>query len=167
MLTLRLLGPPDVRDATGAPVRGLNGQPKRLAILAFLAMGRPDGCRRDTLLGLFWPELPEDRARNALRQALSVLRAELGPEAITGNRDGVLTLNRELVEPDAATFTRLVAAGAETKALALYRGDFLEGVFLEGCTEFERWVEDRRAHYRRAARRARGARARALPHMAR
>jgi DNA-binding SARP family transcriptional activator len=151
MLTLRLLGPPDVRDATGAPVRGLNGQPKRLAILAFLAMGRPDGCRRDTLLGLFWPELPEDRARNALRQALSVLRAELGPEAITGNRDGVLTLNRELVEPDAATFTRLIAAGDEAEALARYRGDFLEGVYLEGCTELERWVEDRRAHYRRAA----------------
>ena len=151
MLTLRLLGPPDVRDASGAPVRGLNGQPKRLAILAFLAMGRPDGCRRDTLLGLFWPELPEDRARNALRQALTVIRAELGPDAIGGNRDGVLTLSRELVEPDAATFTRLVAAGAETEALALYRGDFLEGVFLEGCTELERWVEDRRAHYRRAA----------------
>lgn len=151
MLTLRLLGPPDVRNDAGAPVRGLNGQPKRLAILAFLAMGRPDGCRRDTLLGLFWPELPEDRARNALRQALTVLRAELGSEAIAGNRDGVLTLNRELVEPDAATFTRLIAAGAEPEALALYRGDFLEGVFLEGCTELERWVEDRRAHYRRAA----------------
>lgn len=151
MLTLRLLGPPDVRNAAGAPVRGLNGQPKRLAILAFLATGRPDGCRRDTLLGLFWPELPEDRARNALRQALTVLRAELGPETITGNRDGVLTLNRELVEPDTATFTRLIAAGAETEALALYRGDFLEGVFLDGCTELERWVDDRRAHYRRAA----------------
>jgi DNA-binding SARP family transcriptional activator len=151
MALIRVLGAPDARDDGGTPLAALNSQPKRLLLLAFLAVGRPDGCRRDTLLGLFWPELPEDRARNALRQALAVLRSELGAEAIVGQRGEGVTVNHQLVTTDAARFSELIAAGAHEEGLALYRGDFLEGVFLTDCEELERWVEDERAHYRHVA----------------
>ncbi|HEX8245139.1 MAG TPA: hypothetical protein VF541_16630, partial [Longimicrobium sp.] len=63
------------RDGTPVAVP----QPKRVALLAYLALAHPRGLhRRDTLLGMFWPELPEQRARNALRQALHQLRAVCG-----------------------------------------------------------------------------------------
>ena len=46
-------------------------QPKRIALLAYLALSSSDNpVRRDTLLALFWPELGEDEGRPALRQAL-------------------------------------------------------------------------------------------------
>ena len=54
-------------------------QPKRLALLVYLAMAEPRGFhRRDSLLALFWPELPEKRARNALNKTLHFLRSHLG-----------------------------------------------------------------------------------------
>jgi DNA-binding SARP family transcriptional activator len=37
------------------------------------------------------------------------------------------------------------------KALELYRGDFLPGMHVEDSPELERWIEDRRSEYRRAA----------------
>ena len=39
------------------------------------AESRP--ARRDTLLGVFWPELEQDRARNALSKAVYFLRQSL------------------------------------------------------------------------------------------
>src|SRR2546427_4893642 len=43
--------------------------------------------RRDTLLGLFWPELDQDHARAALRQALHGLRQGLGGDVLTSRGD--------------------------------------------------------------------------------
>jgi DNA-binding SARP family transcriptional activator len=156
MATLRVLGPPEARNDAGEPLEGLNGQPKRLALLAFLAVGRPEGCRRDTLLGLFWPELPESRARNALRQALALLRSELGQDVVPGSGSEIVAVNPDRLRTDAHEFTALVDSESHAGALALYRGDFLEGLFVEGAPDVERWIEDRRADYRRRAARAAG-----------
>ena len=52
---------------------------------------------------------------------------------------------------DAVAFDRLIAAGRPADALALYRGDLLDGVFVEEAAEFERWLEDERERLRRAA----------------
>ena len=58
-------------------------QPKRLALLLYLTLASPRGLqRRDRLLALFWPEQEESRARNALSQALHVLRRGLGEEVL-------------------------------------------------------------------------------------
>jgi len=71
MFRLHTLGQLDLRDCFNESVRAVLVQPKRFALLVFLAAARPSGFRRrDLLLPLFWPELDEDRARNALRQAL-------------------------------------------------------------------------------------------------
>ena len=54
MFELRVLGPVDLRDGTGAEVRGVLAQPKRLALLAYLAIAGAGGfCRRDTLLATY------------------------------------------------------------------------------------------------------------------
>jgi DNA-binding SARP family transcriptional activator len=149
--SLRALGSPEVRDAVGLPLTALNSQPKRLALLTFLAIGKPEGCRRDTLLGLFWPELPESRARNALRQALAMLRGALGPDTITGNREDLVVVSPAHLETDAVRFKRLLDEGDVVEALALYRGDFVEGLFVEGCPELDRWIEEQRRHFRQRA----------------
>ena len=120
-------------------------QPKRLALLAYLAIARPRYAhRRDTVLGLLWPDLDHDRARSALRQALHAIRRVAGPDAIrsTGN---------ETVEVDPANFAcdvwdleSAAAAGDHARVLELYQGDLLAGLFLEDAPPFEQWLDGER-----------------------
>ena len=64
MLRLTLLGPVDLRDAGGNELRAVLQQPKRLALLACLALTANGAYRRrDALLGLFWPDLDQEHAR--------------------------------------------------------------------------------------------------------
>src|SRR5215831_2474040 len=74
-LTLALLGPPLITRADGTAVVRAR---KELALLAYLAVESRHEHSRDTLLGMFWPESPEEAARNSLRVALSNLRTALG-----------------------------------------------------------------------------------------
>src|SRR5678816_628253 len=81
---LLVLGPLDVRDPVGREVRSVITQSKRLALLSYLALaGRDRFRRRDTVVGLFWPEGDQRAARASLRQALSWLRHELGSGVLT------------------------------------------------------------------------------------
>ena len=69
MYDLLTLGGIDLRGPGRA--ERLLTQPKRFALLVYLALARPRGVqRRSALLGLFWPDLRGGRARNALRQTL-------------------------------------------------------------------------------------------------
>src|SRR5437773_9688894 len=72
MIEFRLLGTLHLTDAEAREVKSLLTRSRRLALLAYLAAATPRGFhRRDTLLALFWPELDQDHARAALRQARS------------------------------------------------------------------------------------------------
>ena len=63
MIELRLLGPLQL-TADGRELHSLLSQPKRLALLGYLALSAPSAyCRRDSILALFWPELDQHRAR--------------------------------------------------------------------------------------------------------
>src|SRR2546428_8452877 len=94
MIEFRMLGTLSLTDAAGREVRSLLAQPRRLALLAFLAAASPRGVhRRDSLLALFWPELDQQHARAALREALHVLRAALGGEALTSRGDEEIGLD--------------------------------------------------------------------------
>src|SRR3954470_23038356 len=63
-------------------------QPKRMALLAYLAVTSARGAtRRDALLALFWPELGDEEARRALRQGLHYLRRVLGEDVFVGEGD--------------------------------------------------------------------------------
>src|SRR3989454_5660726 len=152
MVELRLLGTVNLTTADGCEARSLIGQPRRLALLAYLAAATPRGTqRRDRLLTLFWPELDQGRARAALRQALHVLREELGPRVLVSRGDEEVGLDFEEVRCDVAEFDRAVAAGRLTEALDLYRGELLEGGFVPGAPDFERWQDVERARLREAA----------------
>ena len=142
-----------VRLLAGAATRSMPpGQPKRIALLAYLAVnaGRP-GRRRDELLATFWPELGDEEARRALRQALHYLRRVLGADVLITEGDEV-TIRDGALQCDAVTFEEMAAAGKPDEALALYAGDFLQGFYVpDVSSEFEEWVDRTRARLRRRA----------------
>jgi serine/threonine-protein kinase len=151
MIQLHLLGATDLRR-DGADLRAAVSQPKRLALLAYLASASPRGFHsRDTLLALFWPELDQERARSALRQALHYLRRALGDEVVISRGDREVGIDSSALWCDAAAFDDAVATGRHQAALDLYRGDLLPGFFIEDAPDAERWLEDERARRRRLA----------------
>src|SRR3989442_1143245 len=155
MIELRMLGRLSVTGADGREAQTLLGQPRRFALLAYLAAATPFGFhRRDTLLALFWPELDQGHARTALRQALRVLRTSLGSGVLVNRGDEDVGLDFGQVWSDVAAIERAIDAGAWLEATDLYRGPLLEGFFISDGPEFERWLESERARLREAAARA-------------
>src|SRR5207249_9011134 len=152
MIELRLLGRLSLTGADGRDVRALLGQPRRLALLAYLAAASPPGFhRRDSLLVLFWPELDQEHARAALRQALHVVRDALGADAVTSRGDEEIGLDFAEVSCDVLTFERALRNGQLEEALDLYRGALLEGFFISDGHDFERWLETARAQLQQSA----------------
>jgi DNA-binding SARP family transcriptional activator/TolB-like protein len=127
--------------------------PKRLALLGYLALATADGYRRrDQIVGLFWPDLGQEAARTQLRKALSGLRDSLGAEAVVTRGEGEVRLDSDHVWCDAVALPRLAMAGRWTEALALYRGELLEGLFAEGVAqEFDEWLSEQRKALREHA----------------
>jgi DNA-binding SARP family transcriptional activator len=125
-------------------------QPKRVALLSFLALAASDGVQhRDTLLALFWPRSNQDRARRCLRQALFHLRNELGDGVLVNvGREGVaLAPNR--LWCDALAVEEALLGRRRREALNLYAGDFLSGLFFDDCdSAWEEWVERTRQRLR-------------------
>ena len=131
-------------ETAGTPVA--ISQPKRAALLAYLAVAEPSGLqRRDTLLAVLWPELDQAKARAALNQALYALRQIVGERAIVSRGEGEVGLDWELVRCDAVEVRDALTAGRSDDALALYRGPLLAGFHVSGTLEFERWLEVARA----------------------
>src|SRR5437867_1628437 len=158
MVEFRLLGTLSLTATEGREAGSLLNQPRRLALLAYLAAATPRGPhRRDTVLALFWPELDQEHARAALRQSLHVLRSALGAEAMVSRGDEEIGLDFGRIWCDVAAFDRAIDGGELEQALDLYRGNLLEGFFISDAPEFERWLESERARLVGAA--ARGARA--------
>jgi len=153
MIRFRTLGGLDLRDENGRQLLSILRQPKRLALLAYLAIAGPTGYRRrDTILGLLWPELDEERARSALRQAVHFLRRTLGTDVIRGHGGEDLGLGAEMFWCDARAFDDALARGAPAEALELYGGDLLDGFFVTGASsEFEEWLAQQRARLRHQA----------------
>ncbi|MEO7137957.1 MAG: BTAD domain-containing putative transcriptional regulator [Gemmatimonadales bacterium] len=146
MIRLRVLGALDLKSSDGQELRSVLSQPKRAALLAYLALATPRGVhRRDTLLALFWPEQDAEHARNALSQAVHFLRRSLGAEAlVAANADG-LGLEWNGFWCDAIAFEEALDAGRPGEAVELYRGDLLEGFHVADAPEFDQWLETERA----------------------
>jgi serine/threonine-protein kinase len=153
---LRILGHTELSLADNLTGGGVLRQPKRLALLAYLALAASDGFRRrDQIVGLFWPDQDQLHARTQLRKALHGLRATIGADAFPTRGDEEIRLDTKVVWCDAVAFRRHCDAREWTEALSLYRGDLLEGLFPGGVgEEFETWLADQRAELRRLAARA-------------
>ena len=158
-LQIRLLGEMELsRD--GAPL-DLPPSKKTRALLAYLAVtGRTH--RRESLCLMFW-DLPDD-PRGALRWSLSKLR----PLVDEADRSRILA-NRETVRFETAgasvdllELRRGLIGGAEDLApdelvrlAEAFRGEFLEGLDLPNCPDFQAWLVAQRDE-------ARGLRAKVL-----
>jgi len=152
MIKLRSLGGLSLQDARGRELRSILAASKPAALLTYLAIATPRGFhRRDTLLALFWPELDQEHARGALRQALRVIRSSMTSGALLTEGDDAIALDRDVFWCDAVAFESLLDGGKEEEALDLYRGALLKGFYLSGCLEFERWLDDERRRLERRA----------------
>jgi DNA-binding SARP family transcriptional activator/TolB-like protein len=148
---LRTLGALDLRSADGRDVRALCTQPKRLTLLIYLALAGP-GCfrRRDTIAALFWPDADTEHARASLRQALRVLRRELGDAALCVRGEEEIGVSPDVVWCDALAFAASIDAGDDEQACALFRGEFLDGLFVaDAAPELEEWIAGERDSCRR------------------
>jgi DNA-binding SARP family transcriptional activator/TolB-like protein len=153
LVQLRILGHTELSRPGGRTGSRVLRQPKRLALLSYLALATADGYRRrDQIVALFWPDLDQTHARTQLRKLVHTLRSVIGSDAFSTRGDEEIRLDPERVWCDAVAFTRSIKAREWAEALELYRGDLLEGLFPGGVgQEFETWLEDQRGVLREQA----------------
>jgi DNA-binding SARP family transcriptional activator/TolB-like protein/thioredoxin-like negative regulator of GroEL len=152
MIDLRTLGALELTSADSNTVGSVLAQPRRAALLCYLALALPRGFqRRDALFALFWPEHDCDQARHALRQSVYFLRRALGPKTIVSRGDGELALAPDQVCCDVWAFEAAVDQGRPADALALYRGEPLAGFHISDAPDFERWLDQERGRVRQLA----------------
>ena len=157
-LRLELLGDMQIRSASGSLVAV--GAKKSQALLAYLGVKPSQRISREKIAALLWSSTGPDQARQSLRQTLSTLRKELAAvspeEKILVEEGDLLGVDETLVDCDVAKFESLAAAGTEAalgEAIALYRGDFVEG-FSINEERFDQWLIAERDRLHRVALRA-------------
>jgi DNA-binding SARP family transcriptional activator len=142
MIRLRVLGGFSlVLDRSDAPAPAL--RPRVLALLTLLVGHASAGVSRDKLLAYLWPDSDSAHARNSLKQALFSLRHAFDFQLLV-NGLGFLRLDRSAVDVDLWRFESALAVGRDSVAVSLYGGPFLDGFYITGLAELERWVETRR-----------------------
>ncbi len=146
-LQLSCFGPPTARVG-GGPAHGDVLWRKNFALLACLALA-PDHARsREHLIGLLWSEKDGSHARRSLNEAVRRLRRHLGAARITTSGT-TLSLNDQNLEVDALD----VAVADPRDAIALMRGEFLEGWVIEDSPAFEEWLTLQRSRFNAQAQR--------------
>jgi DNA-binding SARP family transcriptional activator/Tol biopolymer transport system component len=154
-IEFRALGTLELRGPDGRELYSLLAQPKQIALLAYLSIAKPRGFHhRDTLLGLFWPNVDQDHARTSLRRSLYILRRALGEDAIVSRGDEEVAVDFEHLSCDVVAFDDKMRANLLDEALELYRGDLLAGFYIDEAPEFERWLQSERSRLRSSAARA-------------
>lgn len=156
-LEIRLLGGLQVRHDDANVTQFISG--KVSALLAYLAVTRRSH-QRDALAGLLWGEMPDTAAANNLRQALTNLRKLFDPYLII-TRDTVAfdVAAPSFLDVDALQDGLQRSAGQPVAqridllrhALALYQGEFLEGISVRDAPDFEDWALVQRVHLRELA----------------
>ncbi len=142
---LTLLGPWDLRGPDGRRVSSVLSQPKRLCLFAYLAL-RGEPVARSTLVALFWPEKDEEKARNALAQAVHYLRRSTTKGAVRGVDGDRLHVSPDIVRFDAREF--LVAVNVTTSDWAADGNDFFEGWNAEDSQPLQDWLDGVRRRVR-------------------
>lgn len=154
-LRLELLGDLQIRAADGS-LAAISAK-KAQALLAYLAVKPAQRVSREKIAVLLWSSTGPDQARQSLRQTLSMLRKEL--TAILGDAraliddSDLLGVDETVVACDVAEFESLAASGSDSalaRAAELYRGDFLDGFYLNE-ERFDQWVIAERDRLHRMA----------------
>lgn len=158
-LKLRLLGSPRVEKGETA-VTGFVSN-KAQALLYYLAVtGEPH--TRAKLVGLFWGDSPQKKARTSLRTALYNLQQLVAPH-ITATRKTVAFDQEQPYWIDVVTFETAITTFRKSDtptaqdyarlgtAVGHYRGDLLEGFYIDDAPEFEEWLLLQRERLRHMA----------------
>lgn len=115
----------------------LRSQQIPLALLTYLAVERR--ATREELTTLLWPRRSPDAASHALSQTVYRLRQELGDAWIDSHPGGLdVTAG---VEVDVHEFDSTIDRMRWRRALDLYSGPFLAGIYLVDSNAFEVWVD--------------------------
>ncbi len=168
ILALSLLGSLQV-TINGQPVSGFESARVR-ALLAYLAVEGDLPQSRDSLAGLFWPESSDQTARKNLRQALSNLRKVIAdhkaePPYLQVTRESVQFTQNSKHWLDVVEFSALISAVDSHRhrrlescqycakklqqAVDLYKGEFLQGFFLDDSVAFQDWMLLKRERFHR------------------
>jgi DNA-binding SARP family transcriptional activator/TolB-like protein/Tfp pilus assembly protein PilF len=150
---LRLLGRLTVSASEFESVPIQLSTRKAGALLAYLGM-RPDHtASREELAALLWGGCSDQQARQSLRQALALLRKELGSSSLFMADAKIVRLESKLWSIDARDFETLVRsqnADDLDRAARLFSGDFLAGLNIDE-EAFEDWLNGQRARLQLAA----------------
>ncbi len=145
-----LLGDLQVKHR-GQPVVGVS-YTKMRAVLAYLAVEREREHKREVLADLLWGGSNAQTARGNLRRTLADLRRALevpsGEVLFSTSRDSIRLVANAYV--DVLDFTAQAQAHDE-RILRLYRGEFLAGLSLPDCPDFEHWLQIQRENLHRRA----------------
>jgi len=145
MIFCQTLGPPLVRLADGTTPTDLQWQ-KNLALLVYLARSPKRTRTRDHLVGLLWGDKEEAKARHSLTHAVATLR-KFAPGAVKPTRTHVRL--SEGVTLDVEQMEALAARGDYEAAARLVVGPFLDGLRIDGASEFDDWMSTERAYWKR------------------
>ena len=147
MIVCRTLGPVQATLEDGSAPADLQWA-KNLALLVYLARS-PRGTRsREHLIGLLWGDKPQSKARHSLNTALSLLRGYAGEESMPSDGTQV-SLASAGVQLDTDQLEAFLAARDLAAAVALIKGEFLEGFSIKGASQFDDWMTAEREHWRR------------------
>jgi LuxR family maltose regulon positive regulatory protein len=161
-LTVNMLGPVEIIRDPARPLAA-DAWPTRRArdILCFILSRRHHRASKDTIIDTFWGETDFDVVEKNFHPTVSHIRKALNSnQPLKQNfllyRDGDYQLNPEFsYRIDTENFDRLLSEGENARrarqfdqcipayegALALYRGEFMQG-------SYEPWVEEQRTYYR-------------------
>jgi DNA-binding SARP family transcriptional activator len=156
VLELHTFGITGLRTRLAVESTSMLLQPKRLALLIYLALApRRRLRRRDQVVALFWPDLDEEHARGSLSQGLRYLRRAIGDGMIITQGDEEVGADRTRLWCDAFEFGEACEGGAHGAAAGLYKGVFLDGFYVaDASPEYDRWVAEERSRFRGMATRA-------------
>jgi DNA-binding SARP family transcriptional activator len=142
ILQIRLLGSPEF-FLDSAPFR--LPRRKTTALLAYLA-DKDSPVPANSAASLLWPEFAPDKARASLRHAISDATSAAGHPLVERSGRNIKFNSEFQIESDVGAFRKAAAEGLLTgdeamleKAAALYRGNFLEGFYLDDALMFEDW----------------------------
>ena len=154
-LRLELLGDLQIRSENGS--LAVVSAKKAQALLAYLSVKPSQRVSREKIAALLWSSTGPDQARQSLRQTLSMLRKKLtsivGDARALVDENDLLGVEETIVSCDVSDFESLAAGGNEAalaRAAELYRGDFLDGFYLNE-ERFDQWVIAERDRLHRMA----------------
>ena len=142
MFQLKVFGSPQLVRGGHSPVHFRTK--KHLAVLLYLHFeGRTRSIPRDRLVDLLWPEVPPEKGRHSLSQALLAIRSRLGTDAVTGREHDVQLL---------AELPSDLSALRQGEVATVRVAEPLRGLDECAGAEFAHWVDGARVRLKAQAR---------------